>query len=111
MHESDTFTDINCAPPTCLACATKARLHSDQPTAFCIQLSVSAVRTAPGTMAATSEAPPFMKGNVIDGKAVAAKIREEIAAKVTELKEKYKRVRYAATDGRVPASVRLDCLR
>ncbi|GIL43649.1 hypothetical protein Vafri_1319 [Volvox africanus] len=37
-------------------------------------------------------ASPFMKGNVIDGKAVAAKIREETAAKVAELKAKYSRV-------------------
>ncbi|KXZ48986.1 hypothetical protein GPECTOR_24g276 [Gonium pectorale] len=35
---------------------------------------------------------PYMNGNVIDGKAVAAKIREETAAKVAELKAKYGRV-------------------
>lgn len=47
---------------------------------------------APAAAAAAPPASPFMNGNVIDGKAVAAKIREEIAAKVAELKEKYKRV-------------------
>lgn len=35
---------------------------------------------------------PFMLGNVIDGKAIAAQIRVELTDTVAELKEKYKRV-------------------
>lgn len=42
--------------------------------------------------AQASTSTGFMNGNVIDGKAVAAKIREETAARVAELKAKYKRV-------------------
>jgi hypothetical protein len=71
----------------------------------CVNLCASdgfrCLHIAPATMAAASEAT-FMKGNVIDGKAVAAKIREEVAAKVTELKEKYKRVSQTATNWRLP---------
>ena len=36
---------------------------------------------------------PLMNGNVIDGKAVAACIRAEVAAQVQELKQKYNKVR------------------
>ncbi|GLC36060.1 Bifunctional protein FolD 2 [Pleodorina starrii] len=50
-----------------------------------------ATSLAPAT-ATPAPATPFMNGNVIDGKAVAAKIREETAAKVAELKAKYNRV-------------------
>eukprot|EP00983_Pelagomonas_calceolata_P134884 1162102-Pelagomonas_calceolata.AAC.6 len=41
-----------------------------------------------------------MNGNIIDGKAVAAQIREEITAQVAAMKEKYKRVRCASTISR-----------
>ncbi|GIL72374.1 hypothetical protein Vretimale_4152 [Volvox reticuliferus] len=61
--------------------------------------NVAAVSAAPtptpsigSSTAPPPAASPFMKGNVIDGKAVAAKIREETAAKVAELKAKYSRV-------------------
>ncbi len=48
--------------------------------------------TAPAPAPAAAVSSPFMNGNVIDGKAVAAKIREETAAKVAELKAKYGKV-------------------
>ncbi|EFJ49854.1 hypothetical protein VOLCADRAFT_109691 [Volvox carteri f. nagariensis] len=56
--------------------------------------SASPTPSAPTGSATASASPasPFMKANIIDGKAVAAKIREEIAAKVAELKAKYNRV-------------------
>ncbi|PNW69924.1 hypothetical protein CHLRE_17g698450v5 [Chlamydomonas reinhardtii] len=52
--------------------------------------TTSAAPAAPAIAPAASS--PFMNGNVIDGKAVAAKIREETAAKVAELKAKYGKV-------------------
>jgi 5,10-methylene-tetrahydrofolate dehydrogenase/methenyl tetrahydrofolate cyclohydrolase len=39
-----------------------------------------------------AEAAPFMKGNVIDGKAVAGAIRKQIAARVSQLKDKHGQV-------------------
>lgn len=47
-------------------------------------------------MAAMADAP-LMNGNVIDGKAVADVIRQEIAAEVASLKQVYKRVRGACS--------------
>jgi hypothetical protein len=41
----------------------------------------------------SGEQKPFVTGGVIDGKAVAATIREEIAATVRLLKEKHGKVR------------------
>jgi hypothetical protein len=39
-----------------------------------------------------TESNPFLKGNIIDGKAVAAQLRLEIAERVKELKEQYGKV-------------------
>jgi hypothetical protein len=48
-----------------------------------------------------SEGSPFMQGNVIDGKAVAAQLRSEIAERVKELKEQHGKV--GAVDARAGA--------
>ncbi|PNH01280.1 Bifunctional protein FolD [Tetrabaena socialis] len=58
---------------------------------------MSSIPAAGGSTGAPATAPapasnPFLKGNVIDGKAVAAQIREETAAKVAKLKAQYNRV-------------------
>jgi hypothetical protein len=45
-----------------------------------------------GTSAIMAEAAPYLKGNVIDGKAVAGDIRKQIAARVSQLKEKHGKV-------------------
>jgi hypothetical protein len=42
--------------------------------------------------ASTGVEAPLMNGNVIDGKAVAARIRAEVAAEVAEMKATHKRV-------------------
>ncbi|KAG2494196.1 hypothetical protein HYH03_007554 [Edaphochlamys debaryana] len=47
---------------------------------------------APAPAATAATPAPLMNGNVIDGKAVAAQIRQETAAKVAELKAKYGKV-------------------
>lgn len=47
-------------------------------------------------MAQTSATGSYMEGNVIDGKAVAASIRSEIAQQVAELKAKYDKVSNSA---------------
>jgi hypothetical protein len=46
--------------------------------------------------AAADASAPTMNGNVIDGKAVAARIRVEVAQQVADMKAKYNRVRRAA---------------
>jgi hypothetical protein len=39
-----------------------------------------------------TESNAFLKGNIIDGKAVAAQLRTEIAVRVQQLKEQYGKV-------------------
>lgn len=61
-------------------------------------VAVASAVPEPSATNTTTNAPcplarPFMNGNVIDGKAVAAQIREETAARVAELKARYNRVR------------------
>lgn len=64
----------------------------------CVDQRVDRSGNLASEMATTdpAAADAFMKGNEIDGKAIASQIRLELTDTVAELKEKYKRVSYWA---------------
>jgi len=57
----------------------------------------------------SAEQKPFVEGGVIDGKAVAAAIREEIAATVRLLKEKHGKVTLSSSPQPHPAITTTSC--